>query len=229
MRALTQVSLREQAAEVIRAGVVSGELAAGEILSATTIASRLRVSVTPVREAMLDLANAGLIEAVRNRGYRVVEVRDRDLDEIIELRMMLEVPAMTLVVERATDVELEALVPNLDGIEAAGRRGDVSDFLLYDRQFHLGLLELTGNHRLTQIVGQLRDQTRLVGLRELAQARELQASGLEHRPVLEALLARDAGLAEQLMREHLRHARGTWAGRGEVGDTPALASASARG
>jgi DNA-binding GntR family transcriptional regulator len=216
VKQLTQVSLREQAAESIRAGVVSGELAAGEILSAATIAGRLGVSVTPVREAMLDLATAGLVEPVRNRGYRVVEVSERDLDEIIELRVMIEAPAMALVVERAGDADLEALAPHLDGIEEAAHAGDVSRFLLHDRQFHLGLLELAGNRRLVDVVGTLRDQTRLVGLQALAREHALTGSALEHRPILAALLDRDAERAQRLMREHLQHARGTWAGLREA-------------
>lgn len=223
MKELTQVSLREQATEEIRADVISGNLAAGEILSAATIAGRLGVSVTPVREAMLDLAKAGLVEPVRNRGYRVVEVGDRDLDEIIEMRMMLEVPAMALVVQRASDEDLEALTSALDGIEEAARASDVSRFLLHDRQFHLGLLELANNWRLVDVVATLRDQTRLVGLRALAQEHALTGSALEHRPILEALLERDAVLAERRMRDHLQHARGVWAGLGEAEARPAVA------
>src|SRR5919202_296505 len=86
-------SLRERAAEAIRNGITTGEIRAGELYSVPTLAARLGVSATPVREAMLDLANEGLVEAVRNRGFRVVELTDADLDEILEVRVMLEVPA----------------------------------------------------------------------------------------------------------------------------------------
>jgi DNA-binding GntR family transcriptional regulator len=221
VKELTQLSLREQAAEAIRAGIVSGELDAGEIFSAVSIAASLGVSATPVREAMLDLANAGLILPVRNRGYRIVEVSDRDLDENIELRIMLEVPAMALVVERAPAEALGPFRPMVDDMEDAARGGDIGRFLTVDRTFHLGLLELTGNARLVKVVGELRDQTRLVGLRALARSGELVASATEHRPLLDALVGGDADLAQRLMRDHLRHARGNWAGR-EAPAAPAL-------
>jgi DNA-binding GntR family transcriptional regulator len=231
VRELTQhASLREQAADAIRADIVAGVLPAGEILSATTLAQRLGVSQTPVREAMLDLASARLIEPVRNRGYRVVEMHDRDLDEIIALRMMLEVPAMSLVARHAARRDLEALAPAVEAIEQAADAGDVSAFLLADRQFHLGLMDLTGNRRLSQIVGQLRDQTRLVGLRDLAAGGGLIASATEHRPLLQALLDGDGRLAERLMRDHLRHARGIWAGlREPPRDDPVVRDGSRRG
>src|SRR3954447_1482145 len=103
------MSLREQAQQVIRASILAGELAAGEIYSASTLAERLGVSPTPVREAMLELANGGLVEAVRTRGFRILTADEDDLDEISQLRLMLEVPSMRIVAERASDDEVRAL------------------------------------------------------------------------------------------------------------------------
>jgi DNA-binding GntR family transcriptional regulator len=215
VKALTSTSLRQQAADVIRASILAGELGPGEIHSATTLAQRLGVSPTPVREAMLDLANGGLVEPVRNRGFRVLTPDDRDLDEISELRVMLEPPAMRWVVERATDEQLTELDAVVATIEERAESADVAGFLVADRAFHLGLLELLGNRRLVRLVAQLRDQTRLVGIAELAREGNLAASAREHRDILAALRARDAGAAEALMRKHLVHTRGIWAGRSE--------------
>lgn len=201
--------------KVIRASIAAGELAPGEIHSATVLAERLGVSATPVREAMLDLASSGLVEPVRNRGFRVLTPDERDLDEISELRMMLEVPAMRMVAEGATDEQLAAFDSVVAEIEATAVKGDLSAFLLADRDFHLGLLELTRNRRLVKLVEQLRDQTRLVGLKPLAESGRLEASAREHRAVLDALRERDADRAEQLMHTHLEHTRGIWAGRAE--------------
>ena len=215
MKALRPQSLREQAQNVIRASIIAGELEPGEIYSATTLAQRLGVSATPVREAMLDLASAGLTAPVRNRGFRILAPEERDLDEISELRLLLEAPAMRVVVERATDAELTALERVVREIETTAEAGDLAAFLLADREFHLGLLELTGNGRLVRLVGQLRDQTRLVGLKPLAESGRLMASAREHRVILDALRERDADRAQEVMRTHLVHTRGIWAGRAE--------------
>jgi DNA-binding GntR family transcriptional regulator len=217
VKTLKALSLREQAGQVIRAGIISGELEPGEIYSATVLAERLGVSPTPVREAMLDLANAGLVEAVRNRGFRVLTPDERDLDEIGELRLMVEVPATRLVVERASEEELSALERVVVDLESTAEEADLAGFLLADREFHIGLLELTGNRRLVRLVDQLRDQTRLIGLKALAESRRLTASAREHREILEALQARDADRVEELMRVHIVHTRGIWAGRDEAG------------
>lgn len=213
MRPLTTANLRGQAVEMLRASIVAGELEPGEIYSAPALAERLGVSATPVREAMLDLANDGLVEPVRNRGFRVVVVDEDALDEISELRQMLEVPAMPNVVARAGDDELAALFQKVDRIEAAAEVSDAAEFLFADRDFHLSLLILGGNTRLVRLVGQLRNQTRLAGIKVLAESGQLMASALEHRPILRAVCRRDAELAQALMRAHLAHTRELWAGR----------------
>jgi DNA-binding GntR family transcriptional regulator len=213
MRPLTTANLRGQAVEMLRASIVAGELEPGEIYSAPALAERLGVSATPVREAMLDLANDGLVQPVRNRGFRVVVVDEDALDEISELRQMLEVPAMVKVVARAGDEELAALFAKVDRIEAAAVRSDAAEFLFADRDFHLSLLILGGNTRLVRLVGQLRNQTRLAGIKVLAESGQLMASALEHRPILDAVCRRDAELAQGLMHAHLDHTRELWAGR----------------
>ncbi len=220
MEALTRTSLRDQAGRVIRASITAGDLEPGEIYSAASLAERLGVSPTPVREAMLDLAHAGLVEPVRNRGFRVLTVAERDLDEISQLRMMLEVPALEDVVANATDEELDDLEAPLEAIEATAAAGDLAGFLLADRDFHVGLLALGGNGRLVRLVSQLRDQTRLVGLKGLAESEGLERSAGEHRPILEAVRARDVARAEELMHGHLEHTRGMWAGRSESPSAP---------
>ena len=68
--ALRRVSLREQALDVVRQALVSGEIKPGDIYSAAALAERLGVSNSPVREAMLTLVHEGLLEAVPNRGFR---------------------------------------------------------------------------------------------------------------------------------------------------------------
>jgi DNA-binding GntR family transcriptional regulator len=215
MQILRPVSLREQAVRSLRASILGGELEAGKVYSAQALSERLGVSATPVREALLDLANAGLVEPIRNRGFRVVTVDDADLDEIGEVRELLEAPAMRRVVEHASDEELASVETMLADLEAAARERDVPRFLLIDREFHLTLLSFGRNRRLVREVEQLRDQTRLVGISGLAASGKLDKTAAEHRPILDALQRRDADAAEQLMRTHIHHTRGIWAGREE--------------
>lgn len=208
---LRAVSLRDQALEVVRLALVSGEIRPGGIYSAAALATKLGVSNSPVREAMLTLVNEGLMEPVRNRGFRVVPMSDHDLDEVYDLRMMLEVPAMTRLAEMSDRLDVPAAAKAVRLNEQAAREGDVARFLESDRMFHLSLLEPLGNRRLSATVANLRDQTRLYGLEVLAERGQLMASVAEHRQLLDAVLANDADRAKQIMSRHLGHVRAEWA------------------
>jgi DNA-binding GntR family transcriptional regulator len=213
LRRLEASSLRERAADAIRNGIVTGEIRAGELYSVPTLAARLGVSATPVREAMLDLANEGLVEAVRNRGFRVLELTDADLDEIIEVRIMLEVPAVGRLAGSLSPDEVSRLGELVEETEAMAKATDVEGFLTADRAFHLALVELAGNRRLVELVARLRDQTRLYGLPELLSSGILETAAGDHRAILEAIVAADRRGSEARMRAHLEHTtRSVWTG-----------------
>jgi DNA-binding GntR family transcriptional regulator len=221
MEPLTTTSLRDDAGRVIRTAITGGDLAPGSMYSATWIAERLGISVTPVREAMLDLVRSGLVEPVRNRGFRVVTVAEEDLDEINELRVLLEVPIMHRVVENASEADLDSLQEEVTAIEAAAAVGDVPGLLVADREFHLRLVALSGNARLLALVSVLRDQTQAAGLRTMADGGHLEAAAKEHADILQAVRDRDVERAEAVMRAHLEHTHGIWAGEDRGGAEPA--------
>ena len=207
-------SLRQQVAHALRAALVAGEMRPGVLYSAPALAEKFGVSATPVREAMLDLAGEGLVEAVRNKGFRVTELSDRELDEITQLRMLIEVPTVG-VVARLCDEELapkaEALRQSAREIEALAEERDLIRYVEVDRQFHLALLALAGNRHIVEVIGNLRARSRLYGLHQLADRGQLAASAREHEQLVDLILARDVEGAERLMAQHIKHVRGDWA------------------
>jgi DNA-binding GntR family transcriptional regulator len=206
-------SLREQVTRALEAAVVAGELQPGVIYSAPMLAERFHVSATPVREAMLDLVGEGMVEAVRNRGFRVVAVSESDLDQISQIRLLIEVPIMGQVAKLLTPDKIAALNETGQAIEAAAERGDLIEYLDCDRQFHAQLISTIGNPRLTDLVDRLRRQARLFGLQRLADTGQLLASAREHRAMLRVLQSGDVAAAETLMAAHVGHTRGLWVGR----------------
>lgn len=208
---LKPASLRDQALAVIREAMVSGDLKPGEIYSAVSLAADLGVSPSPVREALLTLVNQGLMEAVRNRGFRVVPFDDSDRREIYELRVMLEIPAMvSLAGHPAIRGAYDQYRTIASEIADAAKAGDLIAYLDADRRFHLGLLSFIGNNRLVATVDGLRDQTRLFGLHDLSERGALTASAEEHLPILDALVAGDADTMSSLMYRHFDHIKGDW-------------------
>ena len=210
-----RTSLRERVAESLRAALVSGRMVPGTTYSIPALAEQFGVSATPVREAMLDLVNEGIMSAVPNKGFRVVELSDAELDQITELRRLLEVPTvgeLAGAIDRAAVRRLRSLA---DAVSDAARRGDVVAYVEVDRELHLALLAEAGNPRLVEMVGRLRDQSRLYGLEQLAAEGVLVDSATEHMRLIDALESGDRRAAERVMAHHLDHVRGIWASRRE--------------
>lgn len=211
LRALVGVpSLRAQVGQQLRDALVAGELVPGVVYSAPALGAQLGVSATPVREAMLDLVREGLVETVRNKGFRVVALSSRRLAELLAVRADLEAGALARVaaVPREDLAELEALLADM---AAAGTRGDVRGYVEADRRFHLGLLALDGNGLLLELVADLRSRTQLHGLAPLAGAPLAHTAG-EHHELLDAVRRGDPGTAAALMRTHIAHVADRWTG-----------------
>ncbi|MFF3661919.1 GntR family transcriptional regulator [Streptomyces olivochromogenes] len=206
-------SYRERVADALRAALIAGELRAGEVYSAPTLAARFGVSATPVREAMLDLAKEGLVDTVPNKGFRVTAVSEKQLDEYTHIRSLIEIPTTVQLATTADPVSLEALRPAAREIVTAAAAGDLIAYVEADIRFHLGLLALAGNAHLVEVVGDLRKRSRLYGLNALVEAGRLQDSAEEHLELLDALVDRDPEAVRRVMTRHLGHVRGLWAAR----------------
>jgi DNA-binding GntR family transcriptional regulator len=204
------VTHRERLTAEIRASIIAGQMAPGEIYSAPVLASRYEVSVTPVREALLDLVKEGLLTPLRNKGFRVVEPSDEDLDEIAQVRDLLEPAAAAEVARTATTQQLAQLRALAAEIARYAKQGAIEAYLQADRDFHLAVVAATGNSRLIEIIGRLRGQARLFGLKKIAELGQLEASSQDHEDLLAAIENHDAPRAEEIMRAHLGHVRTDW-------------------
>lgn len=206
-------SLRAQVGDAVRAALVAGAMTPGEVYSAPQLAERFGVSVTPVREALLELVRDGLLVAVRNRGFRVADQDEAELDATSEVRLLLE-PAAA---ERAASRPAELRAAAADGLRTAARRvveaaaaSDVVAHVRADRAFHAALLDLAGNPVLTETVLRLRDRSRLYGSADGVSRPLLEHAAAEHHRLLDVILAGDASQARALMADHVRHVRREW-------------------
>jgi DNA-binding GntR family transcriptional regulator len=210
---LQHTNLRDQALEVLKLRLISGDLAPGQIYSAASLASELGVSNSPVREAMLTLVNQGLMEAVKNRGFRIVPLNDKERRNIYDLRLLIEIPSMVRLASMKEKVAArkEEFSKIASDMVAYAKKGDIVGYLDADRRFHLGLLDILENDQLTAIVENLRDQARQYGLKALSESGALVKSAEEHQPILDALIAGDRKLTSKLMTDHLSHLVTDWA------------------
>jgi DNA-binding GntR family transcriptional regulator len=198
-------NLNRQVAEVLREAIHSGELQPGELYSVSRLADRLGVSRTPVREALLGLADTGMVRIERNRGFRVVRRNPRHIAEVFHLRLLLEVPAARLAARHADPALPDALREELAQMRTAADDHDEARFMQHDRAFHELVLAAGGNSLLTATVGNLRDTITTVGASTVDQTRSLADIAAEHEPILAALAAADPDAAAAAMHHHVAH------------------------
>src|SRR4029453_10715651 len=206
-----QHSLRESVTESLRTAIIAGTLEEGTLYSAPALAAAFGVSATPVREAMMDLTREGLVETVKNKGFRITTMSDRELDELTEIRLLIEPPVVGDVAGTVPPSGIKILRSMADDIVDAAREGDLTAYLAADRTFHAELLRYAGNGQLVELATSLRSRTRLYGLKALSESNRL-ADPPQEPPVLRELVgAGDGAAATELMRQHISHARGLWA------------------
>lgn len=195
----------EQVFTRLREEILDGTRAPGSQHSIYRLAEELGVSRTPVREAVLRLADTGLVTVERNRGVRVRGVTVEDVVEVFELRLLLEVPAAAFAARQADASRRQALQEHLDAMADAARRDDERAFEEHDRALHAALHAVSGNDRLGEEVLALRTSIQARGAVTLHRSRGATEILEEHAPVVEAVVAGDAPRAARLMRDHLVH------------------------
>ncbi|MFM6849222.1 MAG: GntR family transcriptional regulator [Terrabacter sp.] len=196
-------SLADAVVDAVRAGMASGELVPHDTYSVYQLADLLGVSRSPVREALLRLAEAGLVRIDRNRGFRVLTPSAHDIEEIIEIRLALEPATARRVADHATDDEHAAIRDTLAAMDAA--LDDEERFWAADHALHDRLMRAGGNQRAATIIDRLRATTALLGPPTTTAGRTLREIRDEHEPIVTAILRRDGAAAERAMRDHLAH------------------------
>lgn len=203
----------------LRRRILSGEFSGGARLFEVPLAEELQISRTPVRAAMSQLAEEGLLERVRGGGFVVRSFAYADVVDTIELRGVLEGTAARLAAERGvSDAKLKEIGGVLAKIDACfGPAADEVDFESYsdlNSQYHEALSRLAGS---VTIERELARVTRLpfaspsaflpTGMRPEAFRQSLTIAQAQHRAIIEAIAAREGTRAEAVAREHARAGR----------------------
>ena len=196
-------SITDRVRDSIRQAIIDGELAPGSLHSVQSLANIFKVSRTPVREALIDLAGADMVEFERNRGVRILQTSVHDLEEILVLRILLEVPAAYRAASQIDEEGLEALRMELDTMTEAARIGDEPTMMHHDRRFHEIINAASGNARLAEYVDSLRDLILTRGVSTVDTTRSLDEIVMEHQAILAGLESGDGDSAARMMKEHL--------------------------
>jgi DNA-binding GntR family transcriptional regulator len=201
--------LREVVAETLRDAIVSGVLKPGERLMEIQLAEELGVSRTPVRESIRKLELEGFVVMVPRRGTYVTDLSIKDINEVYEIRTVLDVLAAGLAAERITEEELEELERLLVQIGEFVDQNDVEKLIDFDTQFHDVLYRASRNDRLVGIINNLREQFTRFRSISMKYPGRMQNTVAEHTRLVEAIAQRNPDLAQQIAREHMENSEQT--------------------
>jgi DNA-binding GntR family transcriptional regulator len=198
--------LADQVYKTLREYLGSHVIVPGQRLQEAPLALSLGVSRTPVREALARLESEGLISA-DGRSFIVPVLSDGDIDEIYDLRNLLEPAALAQAASAADPKALSAVTVALRDAEAAERSGNAEAFIDANARFHAAWHDLVPNRRLLRAIALCAGHVRYLRVLTLnnAAARKAALAGMKN--ILAVLRRRDAERAIRAMREHLRVAR----------------------
>ena len=201
---IEQPSLVDLAATKIRELMLAGTIKPGEWVREEWLTARLGISRPPLREAMQILVQQGLLERQPRRGVRAVALTDIDIWEIYSLRAVLDRFALQLGVPVKEASRLEPLRRAVAEMRSSATAGEHARYVEANRQFHLSLIALGGNNRLTTTYANLMNQMQLlmsVNLsRESAEDRDVGVR--RHEELLTAIETGDLGQALEALAAH---------------------------
>jgi DNA-binding GntR family transcriptional regulator len=202
------VSAREKTYDYLKANILSGHFIPGERLAEEHLAEELGVSRTPVREALHKLEQEGLIEPLESRGFRVPQDSPEEIEDLFDIRTVLEGYTLKIICERITDEQMAMLEEIIEKADDALRRKRIDEVFQWNTQFHDTLHSLVADkRRFHSLIVNMRKYVlryRKDTLRNLGAAKR---AGDGHRQILLALKLKEPELCERVMRTHIRQSK----------------------
>jgi DNA-binding GntR family transcriptional regulator len=193
---------KERIYQDLRRSIILGHLTTGEKLNLEILADQYQTSVTPVREALQMLAQEDLITSIPHSGYFVTQVTFKELTDLLDLREILEIAAVSRAAEQITEKQLKELeqvhVKQIDG-----QAGSYERAVIENRQLHYLIALASGNRELAETLGRVHDRLArfFVFVHSPAEVEQ------RHSTLIKALRAHDQNLAVQTMLEEINETR----------------------
>jgi len=197
--------LSKKVYQVLKAEIIKGSLKPGTKLLEGKIAEQMGVSRTPVREALKELAAEGFAKMTPNQGIVINNISIEDLQEVLQIRVVLEGLAARLAAKMIKEKEIKELEKILRKMEYYTKKGDILDFSRRATEFHALVVNACGNNKLIQIRKNLYDQAHRYRMGSLNNPGRLKYSLEEHRKIVEALKRKDSEQADRLSQKHIEN------------------------
>jgi len=202
------IPVREKTYEYLKAGIFSGRFRPGERLAEEHLAEELGVSRTPVREALHKLEQDGLIEPLESRGFCIPSDSPEEIEDLFELRTVLEGYTLKIICERITDEQIAMLEGIIDKADDALLRKRIDEVFQWNTLFHDTLHGMVADkRRFHSLIVNMRKYV----LRYRKDTLQYLGAGKRasdgHRQILLALKLKDPELCDRVMRTHIRQSK----------------------
>jgi DNA-binding GntR family transcriptional regulator len=202
------IPARKKTYEYLKTNILSGAFDPGRRLTEEYLAEELGVSRTPVREALHKLELEGLIQPLETRGFIIPRDSKEEMEELFDIRAILEGYTLRLVSESISEETLKQLNGFIENAEDALKRQKIDEIFQWNTEFHDALHNLVGHkRRLYDMIVNIRRYVLRYRKDTLHYLEGAQRALEGHRKVMMALRLRDPDLCERVMRDHIREAK----------------------
>jgi len=189
---------------LIKDRIIKGDFKPRTKIYEVTIAKKLGVSRTPVREALRELAAEGFVKMEPNLGVMVIDFSLDDLQEVLQIRKLIEGFAASVAAQKISEAELKQLEKTIARMSLCIDKGDVVGYSEANAEFHDIIFKVCGNKKLTKIHENLSNTDHRFRIRALRNnSARLKYSLEEHQKIFEALKRRNSEEAERFSQEHI--------------------------
>ena len=199
------LTLREKILETIRDAIMSGALKPGEKVAEPELAERFGISRTPIREAFRQLESEGYLTVIPRKGAVVVSFSPKEIEEFYAIKSILEGYAARRACSNLTGREVEKLRAINDKLLQLADEGDLKHFFKVHSDFHEMFIRAADNEKLHDMISNLVGKFQRLRIASLSMPGRMHISVQEHEKIVDAFAARDADLAEQLVRKNAEY------------------------
>ncbi len=200
-------TIKDQVYEVLKAGILNGELKPGERIQEVQIAEKLEVSRSPVRNAINQLVGEGFLQSIPNKYVCVKQFTVRDINESYEFRLIIEKFAVEKIVDKLDDSIISRLKKFRKTFIEHGDISDMKEYLATDAEFHNYLVEISGNKVIKEALDKVSMMVSPFRVLALSKQNRFYDSIREHTDIIDNLLKKDKAAAVASCDNHLTLAR----------------------
>lgn len=196
-------SLSSIAYKALREHILSFHFKQNVVYNEVAVAEELGLSRTPVREALLKLASLGMITFLPRRGFVVSNYTLQDVEEVFELRQIIETAIARKITDTITREDIAKLESHIATQREAAAARDIHSFMLSDREFHFFCFTLAENNRLVKTIENFQDLSHLMGVNAFKSERNYDRNIAEHEAIVTALQNGEVEKVEKAVSQHL--------------------------